>query len=112
MGKDLEWGHHFLVGVFVAEGGVVDLLEVVENEEPTSVLCGADAVLVIEADVPERLEFLLFPRFGISGDRWIVFVEGCIVLVERCRYPRLILVGRIREDDSGDFSGFRTGEAD
>ena len=42
MGEDLEWGHHFIVGVFVAEGDVVDLLEVVENEEQASVLGGAD----------------------------------------------------------------------
>ena len=74
----------------------MDLLEGVENEEPTSMIGGADAVLVVKAGVPERLDFSLSPRFGVSGNQWTVFVEGIIVLVERCRYPRLILVDRIR----------------
>ena len=112
MGEELEWGHHFVVGVFVAEGDVVDLLEDVDNEEPASVLGGMDAVLVVKAGVPERLDFSLFPRFGVSDDQWIVFVEGIIVLVEQCRYPRLILVDHIRENKTGDFYGFRTGKAD
>ena len=59
------------------------LLEVVEYEETSSVLVGADAVLVLEASVIKSLEFLLLPRFGIFGDRWIIFVEGGVVLVKR-----------------------------
>ena len=81
MGKELKWGHHSVIGFFVAEVDAVDLLEGVGGEEPTAVLGGADAVLVIEADVPERLEFLMLPRFGISGYIWIVFIEGVIVLI-------------------------------
>ena len=68
--------------------------------------------MVIEAGVTELLEFLLLPCFSFSGDQCIVFFEGGIILVKQCRYPRLILVGRIGEDEAGDFSGFRTGEAD
>ena len=45
-------------------------------------LCGADAVLIVEADVPKRLELSLLPRFGLSCDQWVVFVEGGVVLVK------------------------------
>ena len=82
------------------------LLEGVEDEETASVIGGADAVLVFEAGVPRRLNFLLLPRFGIFGDRWIVFVEGGIFLVERLHYPWLIFVRRIREDEAGEFVCF------
>ena len=96
MGKELELRQHFVVGVFVAEGGAVYLLKGVKDEETASVLGGVDAVFVVESDVPKCLELLLFPRFGLSGDHWVVFVEGGIIFVERIRYPRLVLVGRVR----------------
>ena len=34
----------------------MDLLKVVEDEDPASILGGADVVLVINAGVPKRLE--------------------------------------------------------
>ena len=55
MGKDLERSHHFVVGVFVAEGDVVHFLKGVQYEETASVLCGLDAFLVIKAGVPKCL---------------------------------------------------------
>ena len=45
-------------------------------------LCGTDAVLIVKAGVPKRLELLFCPRFGLSRDQWVVFVEGGVVLVE------------------------------
>ena len=83
-----------------------------KDEETPFVLGGVDEVLVVEAGVPKRLELPLFPRFGISGDRWVVFVEGGIVLVERSCYSWLVLVGRVGEYEAGEFSSFRSGEAD
>ena len=74
-------------------------------------LCGADAVLIIKADVPKRLEHSLLTRFGISCYRGVVFVEGGVVLVEQDRYPGLGLVRRVRKYEAGDFSRFRAGEA-
>ena len=74
-------------------------------------LCGADAVLIIKADVPKRLELLLLPRFGISCYRGVVFGEGGVVLVKRDCYPGLGLVRRVRKYEAGDFSRFRAGEA-
>ena len=74
-------------------------------------LCGADAVLIIKADVPKRLELLLLPRFGISCYRGVVFGEGGVVLVKRDCYPGLGLVRRVRKYEAGDFSIFRAGEA-
>ena len=44
MGKEIEQGHHFVVGIFVAEGDVVYLLEGLEYEETASVLGGTYAV--------------------------------------------------------------------
>ena len=88
------------------------LLEGVEDEETASVLGGVYTVLVIKVGVPKRLEFALFPHFGLSGDRWVICFEGGIVLVERSHYPQLIIVGRVMEYDTSDFDGFRTGEAD
>ena len=87
------------------------LLEGVEDKEMLSVIGGVDAVLVVEAGFPKCLEFLLLPHFGIFGDRWIVFVEGGLVLVERLRCPWLMFVGCIGEDKACDFACFRTGEA-
>ena len=83
-----------------------------EDGDPKSVLGDADTVLIIEGGVKERLDFSLLPRFGISGDIWIIFIEGGIVLIEQCRYPRSILVGRIGEDEAGKFPGFQTGKED
>ena len=77
----------FCSNVFISEGDVVYLLEGVEDEETASVIGGADVVLVFEAGATKRLDFLLLPHFGIFGDRWIIFVEGRIVLVELFRYP-------------------------
>ena len=111
MGKELERRHHFVVGVFVAEGDVVNFLEGVEDEKKASVLRGSDAVLVFEASVPKRLELWLIPHFGISRDRWVLLVKGGVVLVERDRHPGLILVGCVRKDEAGDFYSFQAGEA-
>ena len=86
------------------------LLEGMEDEDTESMLVGVYAVLVIEAGVTKRLDLSLFPQFGLSGDLWVTFVDGGIVLVERCRYPQLILVGHVWEYKDGDFDGFRTGE--
>ena len=83
------------------------LLKVVKDEETSSVLCGVDVVLVVNAGVPKRLDLSLLPRFGLSHDQWVIFVEGCVVLVERGRYPWLVLEGRIRKYEAGDFSSFR-----
>ena len=88
------------------------LLKVTKDEDTASMLRGADVVLVVEAGVPNRLELPLLPRLGISPDLWVVFVEGGIVLTEKGRYPRLVLVGRLRKYEAGDFSRFRSGEAD
>ena len=66
MGKELERRHHFVVGVFVEEGDKVHFLEGVQDEEMESMLCGANAVLIIKADVSKRLEILLLPSFGLS----------------------------------------------
>ena len=82
------------------------LLEGVKDEETESVLGGADAVLFVKAGVPKLLELPLFPKFGLSGDGWVVFVEEGSILVKRSCYPRLILVGRVGEKKAGDFSGF------
>ena len=68
MGRELEQRHHFIVGVFFAEGDLMYLLEGVKDEETASVICGADAVLVVKAGVPKRLELLLLPCFGVSRD--------------------------------------------
>ena len=83
-----------------------------KDEEKASVLGGADEILVIKAGVPKRLEISLLPHFGLSGDCWVLFLKGGIVLVERCHYPRFVLVGRVGEYKAGKFAGFRTGEAD
>ena len=88
------------------------LLKGVEDEETASVLSGADAVLVFEAGVSKRLDFSFLTHFGIFGDRWILFVKGGIVLFERCRYPKLIFEGRIREKEAGDFACFRASKTD
>ena len=66
----------------------------------------ADAVLIFKACVPKSLELLLLPRFGLSCDRWVVFVKGGVVLVERGRYPGLVLVGRVSKYEASDFSRF------
>ena len=87
MGEELERRHHFVVGVFVAEGDVMYLLKGVKDEETESVLRGVDEVLVVEEGIPKRLELPLIPRFGLSCDRWFVFVKGGMVLVKRGRYP-------------------------
>ena len=94
------------------EGDVVDLLKVVKDKDTASVLGGADTVLVIKAGVPKNLELPLFPHLSLSGDRWVVFVEGDIVLVKQCHHSWLVLVGRIGEYEAGEFAGFRTGKAD
>ena len=112
MGEELERRHHFVVGVFVVDGDVMYLLEGVQDEETESLICGADAVSVVNTGAPKRLEFTLIPRFGLSRDRWVVFVEGGIVLVKRGRYPWFVLVGRVRKYEAGDFYSFRYGEAD
>ena len=77
-----------------------------QDEKTESVLCGLDAVLVVEASVPKRLDLLLLPRFGLSHDRWVVLVEGGVILVKRDCHPGLILVGRVGKDEAGDFSVF------
>ena len=74
-------------------------------------LRGADTVLVVKVGVPNRLEILLLPHFGLSRDRWVVFVEGGAVLVERGHYPWLVLVGCVGKYEASDFSSFRAGEA-
>ena len=111
MGEELEQRHHFVVGVFVAEGDIVHFLEGVQDEETASVLCGSDAVFIVEAGVPKRLELLLLPRFGLSCDRWVVFFEGGVVLVGRDLHPGLVLVSRVGKYEAGDFSRFRAGKA-
>ena len=68
MGEDLERRHHFIVGVFVVEGDVMYLLEIMKDEETTSTIFGAYAVLVIESGVSKFLELPLLPRFGVSHD--------------------------------------------
>ena len=68
MGEELERRHHFIVGVFVVEGDVVNSLKGVEDENTEFVLRGLDVVLVLEASVPKRLELLLLPHFGILCD--------------------------------------------
>ena len=94
MGEELEQRHHFVVGVFVAEGDAVNFLEGVEDENTASVLHVAGAVLVFEASVPKRLEISLLPRFGILHDLWVVLIEGGVVLGERDCHHGLILLGR------------------
>ena len=84
----------------------MNFLEGVEDEKTASVLRGSDAVLVFEASVPKRLEILLLPRFGILRDRWVLLVEGVVVLVERDHHLGLILVGRVGRYEAGDFSYF------
>ena len=69
MSKEIERRHHFLVGVFVLEGDVVHFLKGVQAEETASVLCGSDAVFIVEAGVSKRLELLLLPHFGLSSNR-------------------------------------------
>ena len=96
MGEELERRHHFVVGVFVAEGDVVQPLEGTKDEEMSSVIGGTDAVLVVKGGVPKRLELSLFQCFGLSGDQRVIFVKGGIILVGGSRYPRLVLVGRVR----------------
>ena len=44
-------------------------------------LHGSDAVLVVEASVTKCLKLSFLPRFGILRDRWVVLVEGGVVLV-------------------------------
>ena len=112
MGEELERRHHFVVGIFVAEVDVVYLLEGVKDEETASMLGGADVYLVVKVSVPKRLEFPLFPCFSLFGDRWVVFVEGGIVVVKQSRYPRFVLVGRVGEYKAGDFYSCRSGKAD
>ena len=51
-------------------------LEGLQNENKASMLRGLDAVLIVEAGVPKRQKLSLLPRFGISCDRWVVFIEG------------------------------------
>ena len=111
MGEELKRRHHFIVGVFVAKGDVMYLLEGVQDEETSSVLRGADAVLVVESCVPKRPKLLLISRFGLSCDQWVVFVKGGIVLVKRGCYSWLVLVGRVRKYEVGDFSRVRAGKA-
>ena len=82
------------------------LLEGVKDEETATVLGGADAVLVVKAGFPKRLELLLLPRLSLSGDQWVVFFKRGIVLVERSYYPWLVLVGCFGEYEAGDFSSF------
>ena len=67
-------------------------------------LRGADAVLVVKAGLPKRLELSLLPCFGISRDQWVIFVEGGVILVEQGRYPWLVLVCLIGKYEAGDFS--------
>ena len=110
MGEEIERRHHFLVGVFVAEGYVVHYPEGVQDEKTASVLRGLNAVLIVKAGVPKRLELLLLPRFGLSRYRWVVFVEGGVILVEQDRHPGLILVGHVGKDKAGNFSRFRAGK--
>ena len=74
-------------------------------------LRGADAVLIVEAGVPKRLELSFLPQFGLSLDRWVVFVEGGLFLVEQGHYPGLVLVGCVRKYEASEFSSFQAGEA-
>ena len=41
----------------------------------------------------------------------MIFFEGGVVLVERGRYPGLVLVGRVGKYEAGEFSIFRAGGA-
>ena len=111
MGEEIERRHHFVVGVFVAEGDVVHFLKVVQDEKTASMLSGLDAVLVVEASVPKHLGLSLLPRFGLLRDRWAVLVKVGVVLVERDRHPGLILVGRVGKEEAGDFFRFQAFEA-
>ena len=111
MGEEIERIHHLVVGVFIAEGNVVHCLEGVQDEEASSVLCGSDPVLIVEAGVPKRLELLLLPHFGLSRDQWVVFVEGGVVLVKLYCHPGLVLISRAGKDESCDFSIFQAGKA-
>ena len=86
-------------------------LEGMQDEKTASVLRGTDAVLIIEAGVPNRLELSLIPSFGLSCDQGVVFVEGGVVLVEQDRYPGLVLVGRVSKYKASDFFSFRASEA-
>ena len=86
-------------------------LKGVQDEKTASVVRGSDAVLVVEASVPKRLEISLLPCVSISRDQWVVLVEGGVVLVKQDRHSGLILVGCVGKDEAGDFSRFRAGEA-
>ena len=88
------------------------LLEGPWDEETASVIRCVYVFLVVEACVTKRLEILLLPRFGISCDRWVVFIEGVTILFERGRYPWFVILGRISKYEAGDFSSFQAGEAD
>ena len=86
-------------------------LEGLQDKDTASVLRGSYAVLIVEGVVPKRLELSLLPRFGLSRDRWVIFVEGGVVLVKRDRHPGLVLVSRVRKEEDDEFSSFRAGEA-
>ena len=98
--------HHFIVGVFVAEGDIVHFLEGVQDEETKSVLRGVDAALIVKAGVPKRMDLSLLPRFGLSRDRWVVFIKGGVVLAEQDLHPRLVILSRVGKYEAGEFSSF------
>ena len=81
-------------------------LKGMQDEKKESMLLGSDAVLVVKAGVPKRLDILLLPRFGLSREQWVVLVEGGVVLVKQDCHPKLILVGRVGKDEAGEFSRF------
>ena len=64
-------------------------LEGLQDKDTASVLRGSYEVLIVEAVVPKRLELSLLPRFGLSRDRWVIFVEGGVILVKTRSSPRV-----------------------
>ena len=71
-----------------------------------------DSSLVVESRAPERGQLLLLPRRGGFVDRRVQFVEGMLVLDERCRDPLLGSIYAVDEDEASDFSGGGAREVD
>ena len=101
-GSDGELTHAVVVGI--SNGLYLDI--------EFFVLGGADKLLVVKSGVPKQLGLMLLPRFRLSGDQWVVFFEGGIVLVKRSRYPWLVFVDHIGEYKAGYFAIFQYSRAD
>ena len=113
MGEDLQWRHHFVECVLVADLDVVSFFKGVEEELAEAVLRADNASLVFELGGPDSLELLLLPDCGGFVDGGIVFREGGLLLVE-CRTvgSRRRRVDGVDQDKPGYFSGRAAGEVD